>query len=670
MPRPLRILLADLCYTNVFTAATRYTPLNIGFLAQYVKQQAGNDVELKLYKSVEQLYQDAVAVKPDIVAFSLYYWNTDIGRQAARYIRNLYSDVIIVYGGPSIDTDVGEQARLFATLPDADFLVVNEGELGLWNIVAQVLADRAALKHKPIDGVVFQADGTLQSGAPVGLTLDLTTLGSPYLSGVLAPFLTSEFQPLVQTSRLCPYTCAFCTSGKNRGKIRAFPMDQVKEELSYVARAYKGQDHQVLFLADENFGILPRDVEVAEHIRDCGERIGYPKSLFFYNDKRFTDTSKAVIETLGDYNQLGLALALQTENPETLKAINRKNVSEAEIVAAIDWAKERDIGTTTELIFGLPYETRHSFVDLLNRSVARRFDTVQCHNLFIMDGIELNRPGVREKYGLKTGFRLLGTNYGHVGDEFVLEHEEVVVATDTFSYEDFIAVRGLNLMFYTVFSLHFFKPLFQVLRGLNCDLATVFDRFVTGGASDNPGYRSFLSDFHAAVEGELFPDRQSLFDHVKAQYEASGRTIADPTRINIAFGARLIYQELSWVRQTLEGLLLNEPTVVGHEALLREALDLAERERIDLRGAVAPEPLTVTHDFLAWRRDKYEGLPAPLSAPRRILFQASDLALGKIASFKREYDHEGDTTFYYQAMDFIVPRHHQIYDLAYAEDVG
>ena len=29
-----------------------------------------------------------------------------------------------------------------------------------------------------------------------------------------------------------------------------------------------------------------------------------------------------------------------------------------------------------------------------------------------MDGIELNRPDVRKKYGIKTKYRALGTNYG------------------------------------------------------------------------------------------------------------------------------------------------------------------------------------------------------------------------------------------------------------------
>ncbi|MBM3952908.1 MAG: radical SAM protein [Rhodospirillales bacterium] len=656
MSRQLRILLADLCYSNQYTAHTRYTPLNIGFVGQYLKQKAGTDVDVTLYKNTASLYPDIAAKKPDVVGFSLYYWNTDLGREAARYVRALYgSDVTIVYGGPSIDTDPSEQRRLFAALPDADFLVVNEGEIGFWNIVERLLSNRSGLKQDPIDGVVFVEDGTLRAGRAVGLTLDLETLGSPYLSGLLDPFLTEEFQPLVQTSRFCPYTCAFCVSGKLRGKIRAFPIEQIKEDLSYIARAYAGRDYQTLFIADENFGILERDTDIARYVRECGERVGYPKSVFFYNDKRFTNTARTVVETLGEYNQLGLCLALQTENPETLKAINRRNVSETEIAAAIDWAKERNLSTTTELIFGLPYETRESFVDLLNRSVARGFDTVLCHNLFIMDGIELNRPGVREKYGIKTAFRLLGSNYGYVENQFVLEHEEVVVSSGSFSESDFLAVRGLNFMFYTIFALNFYKPVFQLLRSMGIDLATLIERFLSGDGGNEPSYRRFLDDFYAAAKGELFASREALVAHTMAQYEANGYRVVEPTRINVAFGARLIHQEKGWVRKILENLIRTEfsDSAALNGTMLQEAFDLSERERINLRTLEIPPPLAVSYDFSGWKRNKYESLPQRLDRARELTFAISDGAKNKIDSFRRHFGHEEDSSFFYQSMDFI-----------------
>ena len=61
--------------------------------------------------------------------------------------------------------------------------------------------------------------------------------------------------------------------------------------------------------------------------------------------------------------QYGVTLALQTENPEALKAVNRVNVTEKEIDSAIKWAKGLGLDTSTELIFGMPHDTKDSFVE-------------------------------------------------------------------------------------------------------------------------------------------------------------------------------------------------------------------------------------------------------------------------------------------------------------------
>ncbi len=188
--------------------------------------------------------------------------------------------------------------------------------------------------------------------------------------------MNSDNQPLIQTSRFCPYTCAFCVSGKNRGKLRGHPIEQVKEELMYVSKKYADRPHHTMYLVDENFGILKRDIEIAEAIKKCKDDFGYPQSVYFYNDKRFTETSRKILEILADQTQMGLALALQTENPLALEVSNRRNVSSEEIDSAITWAKGLNLNTYTDLIFGLPLDTRGSFVKLLDRTVGRGFDDV------------------------------------------------------------------------------------------------------------------------------------------------------------------------------------------------------------------------------------------------------------------------------------------------------
>ena len=426
-----------------------------------------------------------------------------------------------------------------------------------------------------------------------------------------------------------------------------------------------------MFLADENFGILARDVEIAECIRKCKEDLGFPHAVFFYNDKRFTDTSRSVIEILGDINQIGMTLSLQTENPETLKAINRRNVTEDEIQSAISWASERDLSTTTELIFGMPYETRDSFVDLLDRSVKRGFDTVLCYNLFVMDGIELNRPDARKKYGIKTKYRCLGTNYGAYSDTFIAEHEEVVVATDSFSYEDFLEIRSLNFMFYAVFALNFQKWFFQFIRHQGFSLPDFFSEFVNPDRSVEwpEGYLRFLDDFKEAVEDEQFDSRAELVTRVKEIFVENGNDVGDPTRINVDFGVRLIYLECDWVKPVLQRHLdriVSRRLSSEDRDVAKTLITLAERERINLRTIGEKEPLALSYDVVHWRKNKFkESLNDLKMPPKSVRFSVEESQISQITGFREQFAAATDKDFYYAAMDFIVPRSKLLHALTY-----
>ena len=50
----------------------------------------------------------------------------------------------------------------------------------------------------------------LVQGKPTGLSMDLSKIGSPYLTGLLDDFMNTDYQPLIQTSRFCPYLCILC----------------------------------------------------------------------------------------------------------------------------------------------------------------------------------------------------------------------------------------------------------------------------------------------------------------------------------------------------------------------------------------------------------------------------------------------------------------------------
>ena len=59
----------------------------------------------------------------------------------------------------------------------------------------------------------------------------------------------------------------------------------------------------------------------------------------------------------------GITIALQSMNPETLKAVKRRNVDDGKLGKFLKMYNDWDLPSYVELILGLPEETYDSFVD-------------------------------------------------------------------------------------------------------------------------------------------------------------------------------------------------------------------------------------------------------------------------------------------------------------------
>jgi radical SAM superfamily enzyme YgiQ (UPF0313 family) len=671
--RRLNVMFGDFCYINRQTVGLRYVPLSIGMIAQYAKQQFGDDINVSLYKSAEKFLEQAKQTPPDVVGMSVYMWNKSLSQYVAKRIREMFGDdVTIIIGGPSIDSDKEEQQNFLRDhFPMANGIVVNEGEISFSAVIKKILENRKTVFNEPIDGL-SHFDGTnLIQGRPNPLTMDLSTMGSPFLSGLMDEFMDGDYQPLIQTSRFCPYTCAFCVSGKNRGKLRGYPIEQVKEELNYVSKKYADRPYMTMYLADENFGIMKRDIEIAEHIAKCKDDFGFPQSVKFYNDKRFTGVSRTILEIMAKQTQMGVALALQTENPLALKASNRRNITDEEINSAIVWAKNLNLPVFTDLIFGLPYETRDSFVKTLNRTIERGFDDLNIINLILMDGVEMNRKDFRKKHNIKTKFRVIGTCYGNFDNNFVVENDEVVISSDTFSYEDYLEIRYLSFMFFTVYNLNFQKWFFHFVRHLGISPSDFFSSFVKPDRSKKwpEKYIHFLDYLKTTAEAELFDTREEMEDAAKKIYEQNGNEVGESTRINYNVGARLNYLEKDWVKSVLlthlndlmKGNLSDE-----NKNLASKLIDISFREQINLKKTDNVEPLNIDFDVINWKRNKFKDSLHNFKMPaKEINFTIDKNQSLMIESFQKRFSNYSDQDYYLKSFEFIRPRSFMLHTLKY-----
>ena len=129
--RPLSIYLGDLTYTTL-SLATDAFPLNIGFIAAYADKRYGKEIDLKLFKYVDDLEQAIHERPPDILGLSNYPWNFNLGLEFFRMSQEVSPKTIRVMGGPNFPLDDEARREFVKRNPLIDFYAYLEGKKHLW----------------------------------------------------------------------------------------------------------------------------------------------------------------------------------------------------------------------------------------------------------------------------------------------------------------------------------------------------------------------------------------------------------------------------------------------------------------------------------------------------------------------------------------------------------
>src|SRR6185437_10767514 len=125
------------------------------------------------------------------------------------------------------------------------------------------------------------------------------------------------------------------------------------------------------------------------------------------------------------------------------KTIKRTNISMDRLAWNIEWANQRGIATSSEMIFGFPHETVDSFLDGVETLLEMGVRTVQIYPLQLFGGIDLASDSARQANAFRTRFRLADNGYGvyQDGELVSVESEEVVVSTRWSGTEGYFQVR-------------------------------------------------------------------------------------------------------------------------------------------------------------------------------------------------------------------------------------
>ncbi len=474
-----KIFFADMTHTAQGIGAPTF-PLGVSFVAAYAIQELGTkEFDVRLFKFPAQLEQALRTDPPDVLCFSNYSWNCELAYTLARLAKGRDPKLTVVMGGPNFPIEEEEKHAFLKQRAAIDFYIELEGEIGFVELVRALESsgfDAARLKAsgQAIRNCSYLCDGRLVAG-PVARIDNVNVIPSPYLTGLLDPFFELSLSPMVETTRGCPFTCTFCADGiAIKSRIKRFETARTKDELAYIADRVKHTDE--LIITDLNFGMYEEDLMTARYIAELQDNRRWPvliKSAAGKNRKERIIEAAKILK--GSWM---IGASIQSSDPEVLKAIKRSNIDSDTFEKFIEFGNSlsENAFTYTEMILGLPGDTKEKHFESLRFGVKNRVNSLRMYQAMLLIGTEMASRKCREDYGLMTKFRTIAGCVGVYpffgGEHPVAEIEEIIVGSRTMPFEDYLECRVMNLFVETFYNDALFEEVFNMLRTME---VSVFD---------------------------------------------------------------------------------------------------------------------------------------------------------------------------------------------------
>jgi putative methyltransferase len=381
-------------------------------------------------------YVDSIEHKPDMMAMSCYVWNWEYNCRLAKTLKKKFPDCKIIIGGPQVDK---QDENLLHKHNYFDVAILGENEIGFNEVVKNL--DSGQFEHIP--GISIPG---LITNQPVR-TRDLNKLPSPILTGFYDWIMSRYDDPDImwqvtyETMRGCPYQCGFCDIGdKYWNKTISFDIDRVHEEIDWMS------DRKIEYVSvcDSNWGIWERDLDITKYVIEKKLGNGYPKFWDVTWAKNNTERIKQIAladKEAGTQLFKGITFAVQSMNKPTLDATKRFNLKENVIEGAMDFYRQNDIPTYSEMIWPMPNETVESLMDGAQKLIDMgQKDFLMVHPLVLTPNALMGQSNYIRMNGLEYESVPLDTFWLNDEDNGrVTEYVDAVYATNSANYEEMIS---------------------------------------------------------------------------------------------------------------------------------------------------------------------------------------------------------------------------------------
>ena len=283
-------------------------------LAAGVREFAKTDVCYEVLEStvnndLDHIAAKIIASKPDVVSFCCYIWNITQTLDICKSISSTLG-CNIVLGGPEVAYRARDILKQYQFI---DFVLSGEGEF-CFPVFLDML--NGAYTKDQVPGLTFRKNDDIVSIPE-----------KSYTETPPSPFDREYFDALkgricyIESSRGCPYRCAFCLSGR-LSSFRLFDIETTKRDILKLANS----GTQTIKFVDRTFNAIENHAnEILEFIKQNYSK-QIPKGVCFHFEIAGDILKESTIKLLSQmpYGSVQLEIGIQSFNEYTLLAINRK----------------------------------------------------------------------------------------------------------------------------------------------------------------------------------------------------------------------------------------------------------------------------------------------------------------------------------------------------------
>ncbi|MEJ2698181.1 MAG: radical SAM protein [Desulfuromonadales bacterium] len=372
-----------------------------------------------------------LAGEPDVVAFSVYLWNRRETLELVDALAVAQPRVRVVLGGPEVSFDGPE---LFRNHPGVSALVRGEGELPLRGLLS---AWKREEDPEGVPRLAWRAGEEIVEGPEAPPLGELDAIPSPFGLGLVD--LSRGFVYL-ETSRGCPYTCAFCMSSLDE-TVRSFSMERIRSDLRLLM---EGRVPKVK-LVDRTFNYdAARAREIFAFILEHNRASHFH---FEIGAHLLDGVTLDLLETVPT-GMFQFEIGVQSTLPTTLDAIGRR-ASLERLEANVGRLRHRgNIHLHLDLIAGLPGEGYRSFLASVDRVAALRPHHLQIEPVKVLPGSPLRLRAAE------------------LGLRFDPNPPYTVLGTPELRFSELDRLRGISRLFDLTWNSGRFSGVLEGLRGL------------------------------------------------------------------------------------------------------------------------------------------------------------------------------------------------------------